>query len=443
MLDLIVFTSFIIILVILFKEKFDLLSPNFWLPLLIGLYSYYSIKMAIVAGELDFVVYSEVLSKGVIYGFLCLIAYITGSLFSKSFLKKKSVFHSPIIYSKKVIFIYLLIGLCGGFLIMKVQAGSVSNFVNNLHLRQEFASGNSSIIFLLFPAKVAMFLYLDSIWKRNHGQNGVSKMEWLLFLSLLALVLFWLSLLGGRLFSLMMIIQLLVIYSVFEKNVKKVFAISGIVSFFIFFVYGLYRFGQNKMQEGLVNSEIDFLFYAFENPEVIMQVLVTIFFDGWYVLLEYMRVVDQEMYTGFGVITLSALAKLVPGLFSYINNEFISLTDAISSASYMQYRAKSFLAQAYADFNMFGFILFFILGVIVNYLGKPLVAVNNISLRYKNEALPLIMSVYIYSILFVNSLVLIRSGIHVAFTWIVVECFWLFILILISSKGKLVFRKVW
>ena len=442
MLDLIVFTSFIIILVILFKEKFDLLSPNFWLPLLIGLYSYYSIKMAIVAGELDFVVYSEVLSKGVIYGFLCLIAYITGSLFSKSFLKKKSVLHSPVIYSKKVIFIYLLIGLCGGFLIMKVQAGSVSNFVNNLHLRQEFASGNSSIIFLLFPAKVAMFLYLDSIWKRNHGQNGVSRMEWLFFVSLLALVLFWLSLLGGRLFSLMMIIQLLVIYSVFEKNVKKVFAISGIVSFFIFFVYGLYRFGQNKMQEGLVNSEIDFLFYAFENPEVIMKVLVTVFFDGWYVLLEYMRVVDQEMYTGFGVITLSALAKLVPGLFSYINNEFISITDAINHASYMQYRAKSFLAQSYADFNMFGFILFFILGFFIGYLNKPLDRIRSLALVNKQQALSSLMSVYLYSIVFVNTLVMIRNGIHGAFTWLFVESFWVLILLFVVSRGRVVFRNV-
>ena len=198
----------------------------------------------------------------------------------------------------------------------------------------------------------------------------------------------------------------------------------------IFVVYGFYRVGQSAVERGEYASAWTYLGSVWEQSDVILRVFVNVFFDGWYVLLAFMRTADAYGHWGMGLIALSALAKTVPGLADVFSSQFIPLYEQLESAAQITYRAKSFVAESYADWNLLGVVYFVLLGSVMAWLHRGYGIIRGLP---RSEALKAFPALVIYSILFVNALVLIRSGIKVAYTWVYVEMAWFAVAYLLAA----------
>jgi oligosaccharide repeat unit polymerase len=426
----------LLLLFLAFVRYKSFLHPLFIFPLLLGLYSDFTLYLVDKLGLINFP--RSLLNEAYFYGFSCLIMFLLG--YSLYFLiansKRLSIIVPEVSYEKKAFVVLILLAFVGflmAFWVMKYVAGTINYFLSHLNERQILFRGKAWAIFFIFPLKVSFFY----IW-HLHTLSSTRLLKFTLIV-LFMVNLIVLSLIGGRLFALMFVIQIYLIYRAIGSISGK--TLVGFIALIVVIVviYGLYRYAQGVYYRFGLNSPLEFIPLALANWQILLKIFLNVFFDGWYVLLNYMWYSrDSHAY---GLDFLSSIFKLVPHLTAYFQKEYIPFYRITSDVD-LQYRAKSFLAEAYLDFGFLGSFYFSILGFIVATLYSKYESMRVISVEIRRK---LFLWLYFFSVFYVNSLLLIRNGAKGFFTWFFTELFWLFfvwLVLTICSMNRLIFRKM-
>lgn len=435
MLDPIYCTTILAILycLILYFIRPALVSPITLVTPVLAFYSLGSLQLAESTGFRT-IGTAETVSTAALYSSLCIAAFLVGSI--NGFLWRGGVVKLSVTGSRSSIGFatgYFLLSFLFGNIFAYLAAGSIVTLSQNLHLRQSLSVGNTWPMFFVECIPMAYAICYARVVAETRRTTLFAQA----LLGVAALVsVVWLSFIGGRLFAVQFLIQVLLLRSFLDLGAGRSLIVpamvAGSVIVVVIFVYGFFRVGQGQVGGGGLSFLVSMITDYSTVSDVVSYFLVNNFFDGWYVLLAAIESTEKCQCYSYGIQTLGSIFKIVPGLTSSIVDPYImTVGNSIYTPGQVGERTLSLFAIEYTEFGLFGFFFFFLLGLGLEIVWKNVYgwAVS----RETNRGGRVYIG-FFYGAVIVNVLALIRSGPAVAFTWLFASLFWLFVYWTFASK---------
>lgn len=399
----------------LLHSRMSVFHPKFLFPIFIAIYGFLGVEIALVTGyaasfDIGIVRYAQMYSLVSYFVFIALGSYYR-RLSHKPYQGMKS--YEYVNLGTMGTIISTFVGVSASLLFMKVSAGSVLSFIDQLYLRQIISVGYNWILLFVFFLKIPLYDYfIRSVYRSERVAVGLC-LSLIIYLVLVSLV-------AGRQFALITIIQLFLMYQLKNKIGLKRYLYFVVVLLFLFFGYGFYRYNQGVQAEShllgnVAMSETDF-----------WDVIANVMFDGWYVYLSIFTAAQDTSVTGGGVLHLSYLLKIVPRLSGYITSEMYPQYAYVSNLYNLNYRAISWISELYLDLGAYGVVLFIPFSIVV-YKIYDLILSSFRSADYLRTVL--LVNVYLYLLL------MIRNGFGWSFTYILTEVVIFVVAIMLRSTS--------
>lgn len=428
MIILFIFSS-ILLLYNFGKIKNDYLDPLFGGLFLLYLYGVggvgitYFVAQDYLNGYAD----NEILTASV-YGFLCMVLYWLGFVFSKKIPQRivdleKSIFlcegTTPVAYT------LLTIGFVSGIFAMVYFSGSISLFLAHTDERQINSVGKTWILFFLMAVKWGFFVLISKQVKYSFFNSNFSK-------AIIGAGVFLLLLIWGRLFVIVFLVQLIIFYVASRKLSIGKFFMGAVSIFMVVFVAGIQRWMQGATEAKNIATISDTVNFALNNIDY-KYLLLHNFFDGWYVYLGYIATAVRHEWSSWGAITIGSAFKVIPGMYGSFRDAFLNNTDKVLRDTYdIGMRASNLMGEIFLDFNFFGAVLFFLLGIFVAILYQRE--------RIEKENTKKLNGSRFWSLLYVivlsNFAIAIRTGSAAGFTWFFADICWFAICVFLLGRQR-------
>ncbi len=412
-----VFGFALISIAIIYITKFNIIHPLFMFSVTIAIYGFFGIYLG-SSSNLASRFNDETIAISFYYGVAIYIAFLLGyglayiiSNYLSSAqhpgadLRDDANTSSFLLIPPALSVVLTCISLGGAIALMLSSAGSVNEFLNNLHMRQVTSSGHNWLLFFVLAGRLPIHSAIGRVITER------SYIELILHGLIVVTVA---SIVAGRIFGLLIVLQTYMVYSNYRSIPTAAKLISASIAFTIFFIYGFFRYFQG-LEGGSDSVDLGaFLSTSGSDNQNFIEVMQEVMFDSWYGLLSAVDATSYAGNHGNGALTLSQLSKAIPGLYdSTIDSLYPSFYN-ISEQYDLRYRAISWGAELWLDFGWFGVIPFFGLGYAICYL--------YIMMQEKEEG-------FWYTVLYTNIIVytflMLRNGLGFVIAFLTIELIWL------------------
>lgn len=295
----------------------------------------------------------------------------------------------------------IVIKILGGF-------GALSTAVVTSN---DLVRGKAWLFTSILPLKVGVFgIFLCLITTQLRSNRMILMVA---FVPMLAVALFFLNVIGGRLFACGLILQLLIACGqVMRKKGRlllftEIFAVLCLVTIIGVYGIGRYALGVSRVSE---TASTEVAQHILQDQNRLERMLLNNFFDPWFTLtaaVSYHEGGEPPMY---GLYHVTAFAKLVPGLYRLVDRHLD--VSHIHTHSNLGKRTLPYGANAYLDFNWVGAGMFLLVGFAQSYSITRLRNIEEVS-----HGIGRFITNYLIGSICVFSLYLFRSGLGISMSW--------------------------
>lgn len=420
------FIASILILILTLKN----LKNDFLNPLFLGLFVIflYGVGGVCITASVNYNLLADFeydqIEKASLYGLLCMAFYWLGFRFIIR-RKIKSTNKDILNYASiRQSYFFLALGTLASFVAMIYFSGDIFTFLERTDLRGVNSGGKTWILFFVLATKWGAFMLFMNCAK-NRSLYSISSCA--VFLLTLSIMYIW-----GRLFAAVFIIQFLIIFHhEREFRIRRLF-VGSTLFFFLVIALGVHRYTQGLNLDLFdTYSYFNYVFFELDYENI----LLNIFFDGWYVFLGYISAVSEYNMLELGLQTFGSITKAIPGMYNIYASYFLSTVSSNLNLSFdVGYRAPSFMGELFIDFRFLGAIAFFIIGNLIHklYILQKYERKSHFS---KSETGNYFYTI-IFSVILSNFLIAIRTGSAAGFTWLFVDLCWFLIWFLLAGYRK-------
>ncbi len=329
--------------------------------------------------------------------------------------------------------IFWLIGVLVAIAIIMTLFGGFGSLSSAVAQRNDLVRGKAWIFTLILPLKVGMFGVFLSLLSTAVRSNRMLLAG--VCIPMMAITIFFLNVIGGRLFACGLVLQMLIACGQVLNNRGRMlfytefFAVLCLAV--IIGVFGLSRYATSvSLRHGEDSSEV--AKKILRDKDRRDRMLLDNFFDPWHPLTEAVGYLRSERPL-YGLYHVTAFSKLVPGLYRYVDRH-TSVTQFHVDAD-LGKRTTPYGVNAYLDFHWAGAGIFFLIGIAQSYSISMLRGIEE-----KSQGIQQFFANYLIGCVCILSLYLFRSGLTIAISWgfaelLVLIGFYLLCVVRIGSRA--------